>query len=277
MDPALARWLGRGSSDSLREGLTRGGIELHDAQRGTFKTRHFTARAVLEADDLVQLRSSTDAPTDPHAALLQCAGLPGNVRFSRCGDEQRLAAETRVDGAVHLPGSLAEIKCGFLSLLGRNPKSGAATPDESPPGEALRHAINEAGWTGEQAVETDYGWELHPRIAGAAVPVQAVLLTDAVILRRLVIGDVADDSRDAVAHQSLLFNERLRFCRLAVVDGRLVVESTLRVDLIRSDWLAYAAQAVAYAARSVEPELKLLNEEPAVAQAYAEMFLTSDA
>lgn len=273
IDALMGRWLGRGGSDSLRDGLRRGGIELDDAQRGTFKTMHFTARAVLEADDLVQLRSTVDGSPEPHAALQQCAGLPGNVRFARCGGEQRLAAETRIDGAVHLPDSLGEIKRGFFSLLGKSVAGDDGAVDDAPPAEALRTAIAEAGWTAEQAVETDYGWELHPRVAGTAVPVQAVLTADGVILRRVIVAEPAEDAVDSVAHQALLFNERLRFCRLAVTEGRLVVESTLRTSLIRSDWLTYATQAVAFAARSVEPELKLLNDEPSVAQAYAEMFL----
>ena len=272
LDASIGRWLGRGGSDSLRDGLRRGGIDLDDAQRGTFKTPHFTARAVLEADDLVQLRSTLEASPEPHAALQQCAGLPGNVRFARCGNEQRLAAETRIDGAVHLPDSLGEIKRGFFSLLGKPGEADDDAVDDAPPA-ALRTAIGEAGWTAEQAVETDYGWELQPRVAGTAVPVQAVLTADGVILRRVIVAEPAEDAVGAVAHQALLFNERLRFCRLAMTEGRLVVESALRTSLIRSDWLLYATQAVAFAARSIEPELKLLNDEPAVAQAYAEMFL----
>jgi hypothetical protein len=179
-----------------------------------------------------------------------------------------------VDGAVHLPESLDEIKRGFLGLLGKPTRRGSVEPPgDIPPDAAMKSAIQNAGWTNEQAVETDYGWELHPRAAGTPIPVRAVLTADAVILRRGVIDNLQGESAAAATHQALLQNERLRFCRLALVEDRLVIETTLRAGLICGDWLAYAAQAVAFAARSVEPELKLLMEEPAVAHAYAEMFL----
>lgn len=273
-DPAIARWLGQRNGDVVRDGLARGGVELQGPQSGTFKTRQFTASATLEADDVVQLRAPADSFEHPIEALRRGAGLPGNARLAMSGVQWRLAAETRVNGAAHLPESLAEIKRGFLSLIGKPAKRDAdQTPDDTPPDAAMKSAIHEAGWTNEQAVETDDGWELHPRVAGAPVPVRAVLTADAVMLRRTIISDINRDGSAAALHQALSLNERLRFCRLAVVDERLVVETVLRAALICSDWLIYAAQAVASAARAVEPELKLLMEETAVAKAYAEMFL----
>jgi hypothetical protein len=274
-DPEIARWLGQRNGDAVRDGLARGGIQLHDPHRGTLKSRHFTANAVLEADDLIQIRSASEAVHQPAEALRRGAGLPGNVRFALRGTQWRLAAETRVDGAVHLADSLDEIKRGFLSLLGKSAKHGNDQPPaDIPPDAGMKSAIEEAGWTREQAVETEDGWELHPRISGTPFPVRAVLAADSVTLRRTVIGDLVQrESAPAAAHQALLQNERLRFCRLALIEESLVVETTLRAGLIGGGWLAYAAQAVASAARGVEPELKLLTEEPAVAQAYAEMFL----
>lgn len=271
----VAQWNGRRQSDSVRESLRLAGIDLESTHRGVLKHRHFTAQAELEADDFVRLRSTLANDEPPRVVLERCSELPGNVRMARTGRETRLAAETRVDGAVHLPESLGEITQGFLSLLGKSARRSQDTLDVDPPEAAMRAAIDEIGWTNEQAVVTDFGWELHPRVAGASVPVQARLTSDAVLLRRAVIADLPDSpAASAVAHQALMQNERLRFCRLAISDNKLVVESLLRSALIRADWLLCSVHAVASAALAVEPELKLLLDEPAVADAYTDIFLS---
>ncbi len=75
----------------------------------------------------------------------------------------------------------------------------------------------------------------------------------------------------AVADRAVRINGQLRLARLAVDDGRLVAEARLGPWLIQPGWLATTACAVAVAARYAAPFLRLLAEQPAVADTYIAM------
>jgi hypothetical protein len=271
---SLARWLGAARVQAVRDALSEGGVNLTGSYTGELPAGSLTAQVTLETDDLLGVRSDVVADGDALALLERCAGLPGNVRFAAVDNGLQLAAETRIDGVAHLPRSLREISAGFSFALGQ-PIDKSTDADELPPGEAVRAAVEQAKWSSDDAVETEQGWELRPRLEGTGVAVRVILGTTSLIVQRPVLVSLPGgiSGRAALRH-ALACNVRVRFCRLAVSEGHLVAECGLRPGLVDGEWLTFTTRAVAAAARSVEPELRLLATEPTVAAAYAEMFLT---
>ena len=276
---SLSRWLGESRTGQIRDALAKGGVRMKSAHIGELKTPHFTATVTLEADDTVRVRTThTTVHEDLLTAIESCTGLRGSARFATGPHGRLLAAETRLNGVAHLPASLKDIRYGFLKLLGKRVRRAGGEPDEPPsPASAVKAAIDEAGWDTDRALETDAGWELRPRLSGQTVPVELVLDVETVHLRKTIVSPIPDGSAGfALAHQALTTNDRLRGCRLAIADDRLVAECTLRPSLINADWLAHTAATVAAAARTVEPEFRLLATNPAIVEQYLEMFVSSD-
>ncbi|REJ86817.1 MAG: hypothetical protein DWQ34_26405 [Planctomycetota bacterium] len=274
---AVSRWLGASRTEQVREALSRGGVQMQSAHVGELKTSHFKATVTLEADDTVRIRAAfgSDIPVSDSAALEASASLPGNARFAMGRHRAQLAAETRLNGVAHLPESLREIRRSFSRMLGRRVRHTKKEPeDRLSPAVAVKAAIDESGWDEDRAIETDAGWELRPRLNGQAVPVELVLDVENVHLRRTIINEMpSGNAVSAVAHQALSMNDRLRGCRLAVLDRRLVAECTLRPSLINIEWLIWSSTTVAAAARSVGPEIRLLAENADIARQYLKMFL----
>jgi hypothetical protein len=257
---------------AVRSALTNAGIELTGPHAGRVAVGDQFADVQLEPDDVILLR--VPAPGDePRALLERSAVAAGNIRFAaiprRAG---QLLADTRVNGVAHLPRSLRGICRGLaVAAAGRD-----AEPEEAGAAAevALRDAVAEAGWPREDAVEIPGGYELHLPIEGIRTAVSVTAEGASVRVQRTVVGRLpAGSAGSAVAHQSLMFNGRLRHCRLALSDGRLCVECRLHAGQLTGEWVSHAVRAVASAARVVSPELELLCREPAVADEYAAMFL----
>ena len=272
---SLSRWLGASRVQAVRDALSEAGVTMTGPHVGQLQAGPDTAKVTLEGDDLLGVRSAVATDGDAQTLLERCAELSGNVRFAASTSGLQLAAETRIDGVVHLPHSLREIRAGFSLALGQ-PIDQKTNSEETAPGEAVRSAIEQAKLSSDEAVETEQGWELRPRLEGTAVTVQVILAPASVIVQRAVLTSLPEGAqRLAALHHALTCNDRVRFCRLAVTQGELVAESSLRPGLVDGEWLTFIARAVAVASRSVEPELRLLAAEPAVAEAYVEMFLPS--
>ncbi|MGD9856132.1 MAG: hypothetical protein AB7U20_14405 [Planctomycetaceae bacterium] len=272
----LSHLLGASRVAQIRAALAAGEVEMTGPHVGRMTTDTLTADVLLEPDDLIRVRCAVELDEPPQALLERGAGAAGNVRFAAFPSGRQLAAETRVNGAAHLPNSLRAIRCGFTHLL-----AGTASPDEpqadsKPMSEALSAAIQQTGWSKEDAVETAQGYELHSTLEGVRTAVEAAVGPDSVLVRKIVLAGPPDGAGGcAVAHQALAMNARIRGCRLAIRAGRLQVETRLHSPLLDGDWLTFVVRAVAGAARCVEPELRLLADEPAVAEAYVQMFCAS--
>ena len=266
---------GNRRSTQLREALSQAGVHIDGSGRGRIKTKAFSASVVQEPGGFITVRADVDGPADPMTALEMGTHFRGNARFALVNSTYCLAAETRVDGVDHLPDSLDEIQRIFRSVsTSRQPrwKQDDAIPDAA---DAVRRAVTAQGWTSEQRVETDYGWELQPRLSGQTVPVQVRVEKSGIRVTRCVLSSLPHDTLAgrAVAHQALLFNARLRFSRLAVVEGQLVVDARLRAGLIDHDWLDFSSRAAASAAAGVTSTMRVLAEEDVLSRQYAEMFL----
>jgi hypothetical protein len=255
--------------------MSRAGVRHDRTGRGRLKDDDFMADVIIEPDEFVTVRADVDEPVDLFAALERSGRLPANARFSLCRAGWRLAAETRVNGVAHLPDSLHEIRLAFrCGLTGRAEKPNPVHEDPDP-ATAIHRTVKEFGWSEEQIVEVDGGWELQPRWAGATVPVELrVAGDDANICCTVLPSLPADDTVvAAVAHQAFLFNARLRCARLAVVQGKLIAETRLRSALIDASWLAFTARAVAAAAQAVTTTMTLVAQEATVAKHYTEVVL----
>ncbi len=273
--------LGDRRSARLREAMARAGVRIDESGRGQIKTKGGSASVVLEPDGFITVRTSRagfDIPPDPRAILKTGTLSHGNARFARHKARYRMAAETRVDGIDHLPESLDEILNQFRSMMtGRHPRKRRSDPVPDPVPDAavaVRRSVESQGWTSEHCVETDYGWELQTRLAGRAVPVEVRAEESGIHVTRCVLSSLPTDDLvgRVVAHQALLFNDRLRFARLAVVDGQLVAETRVRAGLIDPDWLEFSSRAVASAAAGVTSTMRVLAEEDVLSRPYAEMF-----
>jgi hypothetical protein len=91
----------------------------------------------------------------------------------------------------------------------------------------------------------------------------------------LSLPDPATPAAEAVANQAIRFNDQLRHARLAARDGQLVAETRLHGGLIESGWLSQAAYAVAQAGRYVATSLRILAEQPQVADTYMAVFCST--
>ena len=270
----LSRWLGADNLDHLHDVLREGGVEWGGPASGRMVAEGVVADVHLEPDEFIRVRCDVDLSDSPRRLLERGAGAAGCVRCGMGPTGLQLAAETRINGAAHLPESLAEIRSGF-SLLIQQSNSPAVQQkrEQESSTQAVRAAIEQTGLIKEDVVETADGYELQTQIEGSRVPVQVVLQSGAALVQRTVLQDLPEGVAGiAVAHQALVWNARLRCCRLAVSGGRMRVEGRLRAKLINGDWLQLTMRAVASAARSLEPELELLAGEAIVAQAYVNMF-----
>jgi hypothetical protein len=267
---------GTGRVMQARTALTRAGIELSGPHTGRFTTGDFSAEVLLEPGDVIRLSCAAAIAEAPRILLERCAGMPGNVRFATAANHGRqLLADTRVNGVAHLPESLRRIRVGFAQALALQ----AIDPPEAIPAtstsDALREAIRDAGWPKEDAVEAPDGYELHVLLEGTRSTVRVTAGPGSALAQRTLLHQLPDgEAGRAVAHQALACNARLRGCRLALASGRLRVESQLHEAQLDGEWLSFTVRAVASVARSLEPVLQLLAQEPVFARAYTDMFDT---
>lgn len=266
---------GHRKSTELREVMSRAGIDSNDSGRGQMTDKEFVADVTLQPDDFLTVRASAGRMFEPLAALERSGELPGNARLAFGGNGWQLAAETRVNGLAHLPASLQEIRSAFRHGLTGHASSAKRDSPDVDPTVAVHRTIKDAGWSEEQIVETNKGWEMQPRLAGETVPVKLRICGNNAQILCSVLSSLPSDTVIVrpLAHQASLFNGRLRFARLSVVGDRLIAETHLRAELINASWLAFAARAVASVTRSVTPIMKLIAHERSVADHYTALIL----
>jgi hypothetical protein len=248
-----------------------------DAHRGLLQLGPFTACVALEPDDWIAVSLKLDSAPAPKEALEATHRLPGSLRFAISSTGAFLAAETRFDGALHLPTSMEEIRAGLSHAAGgpcRPSSDSTSTDPKTIPAAEVESALAGLGWGDGDIVTRDDGWELRPRLAGVAVPVCITIDGGHLRLHHPVLRAVpGGEAAEAVADQALRLNRSLRLARLAIDGEGVCAETRLHRGLIDPDWLRVAARAVAAAAVHGQPGLKILAQEPAVARCYAEMLL----
>jgi hypothetical protein len=274
-DAEVARWMGTDRSLQVQAALAAAGVERTGPGAGRMVHAGIVADVLLEPDDVIRLAVAAPNVGDAREWLERCVPASGNVRFSSPHPAALdLVAETRVNGVAHLPEGLRRIGAAFAQVLGGTHVAEHAPPQDELVRERLRAAVGEAGWNGDSVVDTPDGQELHVTLGGARTTVQVTADCGAARVRRTLLAELPEgDAGRAAAHQALADNARLRGCRLAVAGGTLVVEARLCADQLDGEWLAFTVRAVAAAAQHVGPVLTLLAREPAVAAAYADMFL----
>ena len=254
------------------------GVMYFGGHQGMVSLDDDAAELRVGVDGSIRLRADVALSARPLEVLRATHQMPGNRRFARDRQGGALVADTRIDGATHLPQTLGSLRSAMLRTLhSRADAAAEVAPDPVEHG-AVREALAGLPWAGEGVVEQDDGWELRPRLRGDAVPVRMMIEPSGLWFGRVVLHQLpaADTSAcGAVADQAVRINACLRHARLAVADGRLVAEARLDAWLIQPDWLATAARAVAVAARHAATTLRLLAEQPAVADTYIMMFCST--
>jgi hypothetical protein len=271
----VLHWLGGDRVQQIHAALVNAGVELNGPGGGRMVIGDVFADVWLEPDEVLHVTCAAPLTLEPQALLERCAGAPGSVRFTQSPIGRRLAADTRINGVAHLSHSLRGVSAGLSQALNGGAHS---EPSDDSSVELLRTAIHEAGWAKEDLVETPHGYELDTLLEGIRTTVHVIAHSQSALVQRTVLARLPDGmTGNAVSHQALSCNARLRCCRLAVSAGRLMVESRLEMHEINGDWLSFTVRAVAGVARGVEPLLHLLAHEPAVAEAYVEMFRVGQA
>jgi hypothetical protein len=197
-----------------------------------------------------------------------------------------LIADTQVDGVTHLPRSIDSIRQAMTAVLGGN----AVCESVPAPGLVVREAVVDAlaglSWSDDGVVAQEEAWELRPRLHGEVTPIVMTIEPEALRLSRTVLPPqqrpdstagqaAADQAARAVADRAARANASLRHARLALHRGRLVAEARLDAALITPSWIETTARAVATAARRESTTLRLLAQQPAVADTYIRMFCSS--
>ena len=269
---------GRHRHDPARALGKADGVLYFGGHKGIVPLGDDAAELDVGVDGSLRIRAGAALSATPLDALLATNRLPGNLRYARDRQGEALVADTQIDGVTHLPQTLQVLRGAMLRTL--QSKADAA-PDAAPDAVdhgAVREALAGLPWAGDGVVEQDDGWELRPRLRGDAVPVRMMIEPGGLWLGRVVLHQLpgADTAAcRAVADQAVRINACLRHARLAVAGGRLVAEARLEAWLVQPDWLATAAWAVAVAARHAATPLRLLAEQPAVADTYIMMFCST--
>ncbi len=254
------------------------GVLYFGGHQGLISLDDETADLLVDVDGSIRVRADVTLPARLVEVLRATHRMPGNLRFARDRRGGALVADTRIDGAAHLPQTLERLRGAMTRTLHSGADAAvdlAAGPIEY---DAVREALAGVSWAGDGVVEQDDGWELRPRLRGDAVPVRMMIQPEGVRFHRVVLHQLPGNetaSLAAVAEQTLRINACLRHARLAVAEGQLVAEAILDPWVIQPDWLATAAYAVAVAARHATTTLRLLVEQSAVVETYIMVFCST--
>jgi hypothetical protein len=262
-----------GRCDAVRALTGLDDVVYFEGHRGLVPLGDQVADLHLDVDGRLRLRAPLDLPPSPADALRQSHHLPGNLRYCRDRLGDALVADTRIDGAVHLPQTLRALRLGMLREL-----SGKAGDDSAAPPSieraVLQESLSRLPWE-DGLVELEQAWELRPRLRGEAVAVRLEIEPHGVRLSREVVRlqpPPPDAALVALATQALLTNARLCHVRLAWGEAGLVAETRLEPWQMEPDWLVTGACAVAVAARHAAAPLRLLAERPGIAETFIRMF-----
>jgi hypothetical protein len=252
------------------------GVGFAGGHEALFDLGPAVAEMNLAADGSLRLRAEVASPAHELDALSAGGLLPGNVRFARDRRGWSVVADTQINGAAHLPRTLQWIRAGMCRALDAEPPAPTEDSATIERGD-LERALAQLPWAGEGVVEQDYGWELRPRVQGEVVPVRMTLDRAEVCVTRVVLAwpPARSPASTAVADQAVRFNNQLCHARLAARDGSLVAEARLHGGLVEPAWLGQAAYAVAQAARHAATPLRILAEQPLVAQTYLAVFCST--
>jgi hypothetical protein len=253
------------------------GVYFSGGYRALMPLGEAVAELVLEVDGTICIRTAACLPSSPSKTLQLERDLPGNLRYTLDASGGALVAETQVDGAAHLPHTFRSLREAMLRSLH------AATTDPAvlPPPisrDSVQQALARLPWAGEGVVEQEQGWELRPRLRGDPVPVCMAIEPAGLRLSRVVLHQLPPSGTPgaaAVADYAVRLNGSLRHARLAISDARLMAEARLDSRLVQADWLATTASAVAVAARHAGTPLRLLADQPAVADTYLTVFCST--
>ena len=254
------------------------GIHYAGGANGVVQLDEAVAELTRGADDGITIRADAAMPRAPVDAICANGAFPDNLRFARDSRGDALVADTRIDGAAHLPRTIGSIRTAMIRTLQGNDQ--AATDPVTPPvsRQQVQEALDQLAWSDEGVVEQEEAWELRPQLRGRAVPVRMIIEAGGLRMSRTVLESLPDADSPAsvaVADQALQINGCLRHARLAIVDGRLYADARLDTRRIQAAWIDTTVRAVAVAACHATTTLRLLADQPAVAAMYIMMLRSS--
>ncbi len=254
------------------------GVNFAGGHRGTVRLGKADAQLTLGANGGISIRTDIALPSSLVTALGATSQFPGNLRYTKNRLGGALVADTQVDGEAHLPHTFGSIRQAMMHALQRKAHAKHVPSAHAVDREVLQVALAELPWAEDGVVEQEDGWELRPRLRGKVVPVTMTIEPEGLRLSRTVLQQMPEAGTaeaQAAADQAVRINARLRYARLAVSSGQLVAEARLDSRLIQSGWIESTACAVAVAARHATTPLRLLAEQPAIANTYITTFCSA--
>jgi len=252
-----------------------------DSYRGTLNAAGLLAEVAVESAECVRLTCCPEAPPTGRAALERSSGLSGNARLACTQDGIVLIADTELDDGAHLAPTLRAVLESYAALESAAHGTGASRArDASLPAleqERITNGLREVAFGDGGVLALENGWEVRPRLRGAASPVRLAIVGRELRFRRTVhkLGDApVAPFVDAAMDVALRLNLRMRGARLVLADNVLIAEAYLHETQLHGRWIASTARAVAAAERLAREPLELLDRNPDVADGYAQLFLT---
>ena len=260
--------------DHLHRALTKGAdIEMTSAYEARFAVGSRLANVRIESDQSLRVWIKPDRAISSVAALTLNHSLPGNLRFAAASGGKVLMADTRIDGELHLPRSLAEIRRGLAMALESCPQPPRRRKQHALQQEQVAEAMGGCGWGQDMLVHLDHGWEVRRPVCGHMSAVVISIDEEGLNVRQTVLPDrIPESTSVVVARQALRFNLRLRHARLAIASDGLVAQARLHPGLVQPRWIVAATSAVAVAARQLQVVLQVLAEQEEVASLYRAIF-----
>jgi hypothetical protein len=252
------------------------GLVMDTPFSGSLRFGNRKASLRLETEDNLHVAWQLRSPMTPDVCPLSVNHLlAGNARIAIGRRGPLILADTQVNGQAHLPSTLAHIqaslRCAADVTSGKQPAPPTAGRSTSISAAQLETLVAELGWEQDAVVRLADGWDLRPRLHHDVVPVSMAPLGTGLRLSRVVLTNAPEqpgDRRSAVLDHAVRTNARLRGARLAMCDGNIVAETCLHTDQLHGKWLRDAVYAVATAAHVARPGLRILVDQPAVAEAY---------
>jgi hypothetical protein len=252
------------------------GVRLITPHRGNLPFGDKAVDIRIEPDETIVLSLPVGDPPAPADALRINRRLPGNLRFAVGPRGTALVADTPIDGEAHLSETFSQFTVGLMDALnGRSPRRDSA-PNDCPSKEQIGELLADLKCLADAPVQRDDGYEVRCRAGSASTTIHVGCADGAIRLQRTVVPDFsADLGGEQAARQALRVNAQLRHARLAATDTALVAEARLTNEVAKPPWVAAAIRAVAVAANRAEVPLRLLAEQPHVAECYRAVFSTA--
>ena len=272
-----------GRSSPLRALESLPGLVFSSSSRASVWAGKTEVDVRLEGSGTLTLHAEVSPDVGDAEAFSESSSFEGNLRYAIHRERLILLADVTTETTdLHAKVSkLLKSISRWESTTVPNTPTATDGVHESPcdPGESiLEESFLAAGFGADAVVRRETGWEVRPRIDGRVWPVIVNDDGDSVHVYRQILS--IPQNIPAVFSQALRFNARLRFARLVrggdVDRGRDAVHAECRLDQpLSPSALSLGVKAVAAASHHATDSLRLLAEEPAVADCYGRLFSLS--